>query len=175
MDPGRQRIAGDVKTNYTDERHMANITSNQKIVPFLWFDDKTEEAVNFYCSRFPRPEILYLVKGKVTIAKFQLGGVEFMALDGGPQFTFSPAISLFVNCETQEEVDTLWNTLSEDGEKRQCGWLQDKYGISWQIIPTALGAMMRDPDPEKSARVFQAMLQMTKIDIQALQQAYDQP
>ena len=107
-------------------------------------------------------------------ATFQLDGQEFMALNGGPQFTFSPAISFFVNCETQEEVDELWEKLSEGGEKQRCGWLKDKYGMSWQIVPTALGEMLQDKDAEKSRRVMKAMLQMDKIDIESLKQAYEQ-
>ena len=106
-------------------------------------------------------------------ATFQLAGQEFIALNGGPQFTFSPAISLFVNCETQEEVDELWEKLSAGGKKNRCGWLQDKFGVSWQIIPTALGKLMSDPDAEKSSRVMKAMLQMEKLDIRGLQQAYE--
>jgi predicted 3-demethylubiquinone-9 3-methyltransferase (glyoxalase superfamily) len=113
-------------------------------------------------------------KGTVMSATFQLDGQEFMALNGGPQFIFSPAISFFVNCETQEEVDRLWEKLSEGGEKGSCGWLKDKYGVSWQIIPTALGQMLQDIDPQKSRNVMQAMLQMTKIDIATLRQAYEQ-
>lgn len=155
----------------------------QKITPFLWFDDQAEEAANFYVSIFknskvgrisrygeggPRP------KGTAMSVTFQLDGQEFMALNGGPEFTFTPAISLFVNCETQKEVDELWERLSEGGKKERCGWLKDKYGLSWQIIPSALGQMMQDKDPQKSKRVMNAMLQMNKIEIKALQQAYEQ-
>ena len=155
----------------------------QKITPFLWFDNKAEEAMNFYVSIFKNSKKGHVTrsgeggpgpKGTVMSVTFQLDGQEFMALNGGPHFTFSPAISLFVNCKTQEEVDELWEKLSEGGGKHQCGWLHDKYGVSWQVVPTALGKLMSDPDPEKSKRVMTAMLKMTKMDIQGLQQAYDQ-
>ena len=155
----------------------------QKITPFLWFDGKAEEAMNFYVSIFKNSKTGRITrygetgpgpKGTVMSVTFRLDGQEFFALNGGPHFTFSPAISFFVNCETQEEVDELWEKLSEGGEKKQCGWLKDKYGLSWQIIPTALGKMLNDPDPQKSQRVMQAMLQMTKIDIAGLKQAYEQ-
>jgi predicted 3-demethylubiquinone-9 3-methyltransferase (glyoxalase superfamily) len=155
----------------------------QKITPFLWFDSKAEEAMNFYTSIFKNSKIGSVnrwgdtglgPKGSVMSATFQLDGQEFMALNGGPQFKFSPAISFFVNCETQDEVDDLWEKLSEGGEKSRCGWLKDKFGVSWQIIPTALGKLMNDKDPEKSKRVIQAMLQMDKIDVKGLKQAYEQ-
>lgn len=154
----------------------------QKITPYLWFNDNVEEAMNFYTSIFKNSKIESLThhgeaesgsKGGVTSGTFQLNGQTFMALQGGPAFTFSPAISFFVNCETQEEVDELWEKLSAGGETQKCGWLKDKYGISWQIIPTVLGEMMQDKDVEKSARVMKALLQMDKIDIGMLQQAYD--
>src|SRR4029077_19979440 len=154
----------------------------QKITPFLWFDGKAEEAMNFYVSIFKNSKVGRVTrygeagpgpKGTVMSATFQLEGQEFMALNGGPQFAFTPAISFFVNCETQEEVDELWGKLSAGGKKNRCGWLQDKFGLSWQIIPTALGKLMSDPDPEKSKRVMKAMLQMDKIDIRGLQQAYE--
>jgi predicted 3-demethylubiquinone-9 3-methyltransferase (glyoxalase superfamily) len=127
------------------------------------------KTVNRYGEAGPGP------KGTAMIVTFQLDGQEFTALNGGPQFTFTPAISLFVNCETQEEVDELWEKLCAGGRKDRCGWLQDKYGLSWQIIPTVLGKLMGDPDPEKSNRVMQALLQMDKIDIKRLQEAYQQP
>ena len=155
----------------------------QKITPFLWFDGKAEEAVNFYVSIFKNSKVGTITrygdagpgpKGTVMIATFQLEGQDFIALNGGPQFTFTPAISLFVDCKTQEEVDDLWNKLSEGGKTDRCGWLRDKYGLSWQIIPSTLRELMGDKDPEKSKRVMKAMLQMTKIDIQGLKQAYDQ-
>ena len=155
----------------------------QKITPFLWFDGKAEEAMNFYTSIFKNSKIGRITrygdagpgpKGAVMSATFQLGGQEFMALNGGPQFKFTEAISFFVNCETQEEVDELWEKLSEGGQKSRCGWLKDKYGLSWQIIPSALGKMLGDKDPEKSQRVMKAILQMDKIDIKRLEQAYKQ-
>src|SRR5215212_3002132 len=155
----------------------------QKITPFLWFDNQAEEAINFYVSIFKNSKVLSMSRygdagpgpaGTVMSASFQLEGQEFMALNGGPDHKFSEAISLFVNCETQEEVDKLWNQLSEGGEEGPCGWLKDKYGLSWQIIPTALGELLGDPDPVKSQNVMKAMLQMSKIDIKALQQAYQQ-
>lgn len=148
-----------------------------KITPFLWFDDQAEEAMNFYVSIFKNSRIVSTTPGpdgKVMTATFQLDGQELYALNGGPHFKFTEAISLFVNCETQEEVDELWGKLSEGGEEEQCGWLKDKYGLSWQIIPKALGEMLGDKDPEKAKRVMQAMLQMKKIDVNGLQQAYDQ-
>ncbi|OGO72188.1 MAG: hypothetical protein A2Z49_03175 [Chloroflexi bacterium RBG_19FT_COMBO_56_12] len=155
----------------------------QKIVPFLWFDDRAEEAVNFYTSIFKNSKIGRVArygeegpgtKGTVMTVTFQLDGQEFMALNGGPHFTFSAAISFFVNCETQAEVDELWEKLSEGGEKGQCGWLQDKFGVTWQIVPTVLGELLQDKDAQKSRRVTEAMLQMGKIDIAILMQAYDQ-
>ena len=155
----------------------------QKITPFLWFDNQAEEATNFYVSIFKNSKVVSISrygdagpgpKGTVMVAKFQLDGQEFLALNGGPQFTFSPAISFVVTCETQDEVDRFWAKLSEGGQTQQCGWLQDKYGLSWQIVPTILGELMRDKDPEKSNRVMKAMLQMKKIHIAGLKQAYDQ-
>jgi predicted 3-demethylubiquinone-9 3-methyltransferase (glyoxalase superfamily) len=150
----------------------------QKITPFLWFDGKAEEAMNFYVSIFKNARILSISRsgegGQVTGGTFQLDGQEFFALNGGPQFTFSPAVSFFVNCETQQEVDELWEKLSEGGEKARCGWLKDRYGLSWQVIPSVLGKLMHDKDPQKSRSVRKAMLQMGKIDIAGLKQAYDQ-
>jgi predicted 3-demethylubiquinone-9 3-methyltransferase (glyoxalase superfamily) len=161
----------------------------QKIAPFLWFDDKAEEAVNFYISLFRNSKITGITrygeagaevagrpKGTVMTIAFELEGQEFVALNGGPVFTFAPAISFVVNCEAQEEVDKLWEKLSEGGdeESQQCGWLKDKYGLSWQIVPTILGEMLQDEDAEKSERVMKAMLQMKKIDIEGLRQAYQQ-
>lgn len=155
----------------------------QKITPFLWFDDKAEEAMNFYTSIFKNSKIVSVTrngedgpgpKGTVMMATFELEGQEFFALNGGPVFTFSPALSFFVNCETQQEVDELWEKLSEGGEKGRCGWLKDKYGLSWQIIPSVLGKLLQDKEAEKSEKVRQAMLQMDKIDIKALKQAYEQ-
>ena len=155
----------------------------QKITPFLWFDGKAEEAMRFYVSIFKNSKVGSITrygdagpgpKGTVMVVTFQLDGQEFIALNGGPQFTFSPAISLVVNCDTQGEVDAFWEKLSGGGEKLQCGWLKDKYGLSWQIVPTVLGEMMQDKDEEKSQRVMKAMLQMNKIDIARLKQAYAQ-
>jgi predicted 3-demethylubiquinone-9 3-methyltransferase (glyoxalase superfamily) len=154
----------------------------QTITPFLWFDGKAEEAMNFYVSIFKNSKVGSESrygeggpgpKGSVMSATFQLLGQEFIALNGGPMFTFSPAISFFVNCETQEEVDELWEKLSAGGEKQRCGWLKDKYGLSWQIIPSILGRLLQDKDAQKSSRAMQAMLQMGKLDIKRLQQAYD--
>jgi len=158
-------------------------TNMQKITPFLWFDDKAEEAMNFYVSIFQNSKRGRISrygeagpgpKGTVMVATFQLEGQDFIALNGGPHFKFTEAISLVVNCESQDEVDAFWEKLSEGGSKGQCGWLKDKYGLSWQVVPTALGKLMSDPNPEKSKRVMTAMLKMTKMDIQGLQQAYDQ-
>ncbi|MCU1312240.1 MAG: hypothetical protein JWO20_3365 [Candidatus Angelobacter sp.] len=147
----------------------------QKITPFLWFDGKAEEAANFYVSVFKNSKVVSVSpgpNGTVMSATFQLDGQEFFALNGGPQFTFSPAISFFVNCETQQEVDDLWEKLSAGGKEERCGWLKDKFGLSWQIIPSVLGKLLRDKDRVKANRVMQAMLQMNKIDIKRLEQAY---
>lgn len=154
----------------------------RKITTFLTFNDQAEEAVDFYTSIFENSKILSTNRygeagpgpeGSVMSATFELAGQEFVALNGGQSFTFAQGISLFVDCESQEEVDELWEKLSEGGEKGPCGWLTDRFGVSWQIIPRALGEMLSDPDPEKSGRVMNAMLQMTKIDIQGLKQAYE--
>ena len=159
----------------------------QRITPFLWFDNQAEEADKFYVSIFKNSKIVSITpygeagaaatgkpKGTVMIVTFQLDGQEFVAINGGPVFTFSPAISLVVNCKTQEEVDWFWDKLSEGGEKGQCGWLKDRYGVSWQIVPTLLVEMLQDKDSKKSEKVMNAMLQMDKIDIKALQQAYEE-
>jgi predicted 3-demethylubiquinone-9 3-methyltransferase (glyoxalase superfamily) len=157
--------------------------TTQKITPFLWFDGNAEEAMNFYVSTFKNSKILNVMrygdagpgpKGTVMAATFQLEGQEFQALNGGPQYKFTPAISLFVSCETQQEVDALWNRLLEGGREDQCGWLTDKFGLSWQVIPTILGKLLQDKNPRKSSSVMKAMLQMRKIDSKKLQQAYDQ-
>lgn len=154
----------------------------QKIIPCLWFDNQAEEAMHFYTSIFKNAKVGNITRygeagpgpaGSVLTASFELEGQQFVALNGGPEFTFTPAISFFVNCETQEEVDELWEKLSEGGEEVECGWLKDKYGVSWQIIPTILVEMLNDADPQRSQRVMQAMLQMKKIDIQTLKQAYE--
>lgn len=148
----------------------------QKITPFLWFDNNAEDAIQFYVGIFKDSKILNVNRmgdgGAVLTATFQLEGQEFMALNGGPMFKFTEAISLFVSCETQAEVDTLWQKLTAGGEESRCGWLKDKFGLSWQIIPKALGELMGDPDPVKAQRVMQAMLQMNKIDIQTLKAAH---
>jgi predicted 3-demethylubiquinone-9 3-methyltransferase (glyoxalase superfamily) len=157
-----------------------------RITPFLWFDSNAEEAVNFYTSIFKNSRIVSVTryndeaakvsgrqKGSVMTIAFQIEGQDFTALNGGHAFSFTPAISFVVNCQTQEEVDHYWDRLTEGGEEVQCGWLKDKYGVSWQIVPAALGKMLQDKDPEKSKRVMQAMLQMKKIDLNGLQQAYN--
>jgi predicted 3-demethylubiquinone-9 3-methyltransferase (glyoxalase superfamily) len=155
----------------------------QKINPFMWFDSQAEDAAIFYTSIFPNSKITNVGRygegspgkpGSVMNANFQLNGQDFIALNGGPVYTFSEAISFFVNCETQVEVDHLWEKLSEGGKEIQCGWLTDKFGVTWQIIPTILGKLLSDPDPIKAQRVMQAMLKMVKIDSALLQQAYDQ-
>jgi predicted 3-demethylubiquinone-9 3-methyltransferase (glyoxalase superfamily) len=169
----------------------------QKVTPFLWFDDQAEEAASFYVSIFSgrgraatggsTTEIVDVARygdsgaqasgrpeGSVMTVTFQLEGQEFTALNGGPEFQFTEAVSFMVNCENQEEVDDLWEKLSEGGEQGPCGWLKDRYGLSWQIVPTALGEMLNDEDPKKAERVMAAMLQMKKIDIQALKQAYEE-
>lgn len=153
----------------------------QKITPFLWFNDQAEEAMRFYTSIFknsrsgsitrygkgaPRPE------GSVLFVTFELEGQEFMALNGGPEFNFTPAISFFVHCETQAEVDELWEKLTEGGEEEQCGWLKDRFGVSWQIVPAGLTDLLYSEDAEKSARAMQAMLQMKKLDLEGIRQAY---
>ncbi len=152
----------------------------QKITPCLWFDTEGEEAARFYTSVFPNSKILEVARygsagprpeGTVMTVSFELDGQEFVALNGGPEFTFNEAISFQVSCEDQEEVDAFWSALSEDGEEGPCGWLKDRYGVSWQIIPTALPELLSDPDREKSQRVMQAMLQMKKIEVDALEEA----
>lgn len=151
----------------------------QKITPFLWFDDNAEEATNYYVSIFKNSEVLSVnrtpgVEGKVMGTSFRLDGQEFMALNGGPHFKFTEAISLYIDCTSQDEVDELWEKLSAGGEPGRCGWLKDKYGLSWQVIPSVLGTLLQDPDREKAGRVMEAMMQMTKIDIAKLKQAYAQ-
>ena len=162
------------------------LTSFQKITPFLWFDNEAEEAAGFYTSIFPDSSIVNIThyeeegakasgrpRGTVMTVVFQLAGQEFVALNGGPCFKFTEAISFVVNCESQDEVDHYWKRLSEGGDDsaQQCGWLKDRYGVSWQIVPTILTELFANPDPEKSRRVMKAMLQMKKIDIQTLKQA----
>ena len=152
----------------------------QKITPFLWFDGKAEEAMNFYTSVFKHAKVGNVARygaagpgpaGSVISATFELEGQEFIALNGGPQFKFTPAVSFFVSCETQAEVDDYWEKLSAGGVKNRCGWLQDKYGLSWQIVPSILGKLLQGTDPAKSQRVMAAMLKMDKLDIKTLQDA----
>jgi predicted 3-demethylubiquinone-9 3-methyltransferase (glyoxalase superfamily) len=154
----------------------------QKITPCLWYDNQAEEAVEFYVSLFKNSKITNIsrysdagpgVPGSVMVVAFQLEGLDFIALNGGPVYHFTEAISLSVDCESQAEVDTLWEKLSEGGEKSQCGWLKDRYGLSWQIVPREMVQMMSDPDPVKAQRVTQAMLQMTKLDIAKAREAYE--
>jgi predicted 3-demethylubiquinone-9 3-methyltransferase (glyoxalase superfamily) len=146
------------------------------ITPFLWFDTQAEEAMNFYASVFKRSKVLSVNRagGRVQSVSFELEGQQFMALNAGPVFTFNEAVSFFVGCETQEEIDALWAKLLEGGgAPTQCGWLKDKYGLSWQIVPNTLGAMLSDPDPAKAQRTMQAMLKMKKLDLSELQRAHD--
>ena len=153
----------------------------QRITPFLWFDNNAEEAMNFYVAIFKNSKIKKVTRygeagpgptGTVMTAEFELDGQEFVGLNGGPRFKFTEAVSFVVNCETQDEVDHYWERLSEGGEKSRCGWLKDKFGVHWQVIPSALGRYLRDKDPAKSQRVMGAMMQMVKIDIAALDHAY---
>lgn len=159
----------------------------QKITPFLWFDANAEEAVNFYVSIFKNSKITHVArydetgagvsgrpKGSVMTVAFQLDGQDWIALNGGPHFTFSPAVSFVVNCETQAEVDHFWDEFSDGGVIEQCGWVRDRFGVTWQIVPTVLGELLSDPDPVKSQRVMLAMLQMKKLDIATLMQAHAQ-
>jgi len=154
----------------------------QKILPCLWFNNQAEEAVQFYTSMFKKSKIDKVsyygdeghgMKGTVLTITFQINGQEFMALNGGPEYKFTPALSLFVNCDDQEEVDYFWAKLSEGGKKGQCGWLTDKYGVSWQIVPTILGELMSDKNTKKTANVMHVLLQMHKLDIAALKKAYE--
>jgi len=155
----------------------------QKITPYLWFENQAEEAVNYYTSIFKNSKITNVSRypeggpgpaGSLMTATFELDGQEFIALNGGPQYKFTEAISFLVNCKSQKEVDELWSKLTEGGEEGPCGWLKDKFGVSWQIIPTALGEMLSDPNPSKAQRVMEAMFKMKKIEIPLLQQAYEQ-
>ncbi|MFN8529724.1 MAG: VOC family protein [Anaerolineae bacterium] len=155
----------------------------QKITTFLWFDNNAEEAIQFYTSIFKNSKIVSMSRygdagpgpaGMVMSATFELEGQQFMALNGGPEFKFNESISLYVDCQTQAEVDDLWYKLSAGGEESQCGWLKDKFGLSWQVIPRQLGELLSDPDPVKSQNVMHAMLQMKKIDVAVLKAAYDQ-
>jgi len=149
----------------------------KKPTPFLWFDGQAEEATNFYVATFKNAKTLSMSRrgdGSVMAATFEINGQEFIALNGGPQFKFSEAVSFLVSCETQQEVDELWDKLSEGGAKQRCGWLKDKFGLSWQVVPAALGQMLQDKNRTKANNVMAAMMKMDKIDIAALQQAYDQ-
>ena len=157
-------------------------TSPQRITPFLWFNGRLQEAVDFYMAVFKDAAIIRKSHlpaeapgkpGKMQTAVIKLNGLEFFLLDGGPMFTFTPAVSFFVHCKTQEEVDYYWERLSEGGATDRCGWLKDKFGLSWQVIPDALGKLMGDPDRKRAAAVMQAMMKMTKIDISALEMAYN--
>lgn len=152
------------------------------ITPFLWFDDQLEAAVSFYCSVFGDSAVLESTRypegapgptGQLMTATFRLAGQEFMGLNGGPHYAFSPATSFFVTCDTQDEVDHLWDALLDGGQAMQCGWLTDRFGVTWQVVPRVLGSLMGDPDPEKSARVVKAMMGMVKLDSAELQRAYD--
>jgi predicted 3-demethylubiquinone-9 3-methyltransferase (glyoxalase superfamily) len=172
------------------ERYTMSVTNQpqskeramQKITTYLWFNDNAEDAINFYTSIFKNSKILSTSRlpaengssGKLMSATFQLEGQEYIALNGGPQFQFNESISLFVLCQNQAEVDDLWGKLTADGgEEGNCGWLKDKFGLSWQIVPTALGELMGDPNPVKAQNVMQAMLKMNKIDVAKLQEAYE--
>ena len=167
----------------TTNKSIHGGSTGQKITPFLWFDGRVEEAVNFYTAVFKNSNVVNMTRlpaeapghnGKVMVATINLNGIEFMLLDGGPMFKFTEAISFFVHCENQEEVDHFWNTLTADGgQESQCGWLKDKYGVSWQIVPNALGQLMGDPNRVKAGNVMKAMLKMKKIDVAELQAAYD--
>jgi predicted 3-demethylubiquinone-9 3-methyltransferase (glyoxalase superfamily) len=163
---------------------MTEISAPQKITPFLWFDRQAEEAAAFYTSIFPNSKIVKVVRcgkagpgpeGSALTVEFQLQGQKFVGLNGGPHFKFTEAISFVVNCEIQEEVDSYWDKLSVGGAEVECGWVKDKFGLSWQIVPTVLPKLLGDPDPEKSGRVMKAMLKMKKLDIQGLKQAHESP
>jgi predicted 3-demethylubiquinone-9 3-methyltransferase (glyoxalase superfamily) len=154
----------------------------QKITTFLWFDDQAEEAAKFYTSIFPNSKILEmshygegapLPAGTVLVVRFLLDGQEFMALNGGPEFKFSEAVSLYIDCADQAEVDHYWSLLTDGGEESQCGWLRDRYGLSWQVVPSEMTKYIGGPDPERSARAMQAMMKMVKIDLDVLKKAYE--
>jgi len=155
----------------------------QQITPFLWFDNQAEEAMNFYLSIFKDSKVNRVARygeagpgtpGSVMTVEFTLNGLDFYALNAGPVFQFSPATSFFIHCETQEEVDHYWNKLSEGGKPNQCGWLDDKFGVTWQVVPNALGKYLNDPDKKKAGNVMQAMMKMTKLDTAKLKEAYEQ-
>jgi predicted 3-demethylubiquinone-9 3-methyltransferase (glyoxalase superfamily) len=171
-----------IDTKAADTEQLNEFGVRGKITPYLWFEDRAEEAAKFYTTLFPGSKINSTTRnpgaigeeGSVLIVAFELAGQEFIALNGGPQFKLNESFSIFVTCETQEEVDNLWNRLTANGgEESQCGWLKDRYGLSWQIIPRALGEMMSDPDREKARRATEAMLQMRKLDIATLRRAYE--
>ena len=152
----------------------------QKITPFLWFNDQAEEAANFYISVFKNSKLDDVVrngengpgpKGSALTASFTLDGQQFVALNGGPHFKFTEAVSFVISCQDQEEIDYYWQKLSEGGEESRCGWLKDKYGLSWQVVPAAMGKLLSNPDPEKSKRTMQALMKMNKLDIAALENA----
>jgi len=177
-----QHVGAGTRADTNDQQDpTTTMPQKQKIITSLWFNNEAEEAIRLYTSIFKDSKVLDetrwggpLPKGTLLSAKFQLAGQEFIALNGGPAFQFTEAISLLVNCESQQEVDELWAKLTADGgEPGQCGWLKDKYGVSWQVIPTVLLKMMQDKDPAKARRVTEAMMQMGKLDIARLQQAYD--
>lgn len=156
----------------------------QKITPFLWFENQAEEAARFYVSVIPDSAIESITRygpsgpgpeGSVMTVGFTIHGQEFVALNGGPQYQFTPAVSFAIQCDTQEEIDHLWDALSEGGKPHQCGWLDDKFGVTWQIVPAILPKLLQADDPEKSRRVMEAMMPMVKLDIETLQRAYDQP
>jgi predicted 3-demethylubiquinone-9 3-methyltransferase (glyoxalase superfamily) len=173
-------LAKDVGRQEPSIHQVARSNPVQSITPFLWFDNQAEEAVNFYISLFENSKILDVARydvdrqpGQVMTMSFVLDGQEFMALNGGPQYRFTEAVSFFVNCENQAKIDKLWNALTAGGEEQPCGWLKDKYGLSWQIVPSNLSELIGGPDPKKAQRAMQAMLQMKKLDIKKLQEAYD--
>jgi predicted 3-demethylubiquinone-9 3-methyltransferase (glyoxalase superfamily) len=155
---------------------------SDRITPFLWFDDRAEEAANFYVSVFPNSNVVSVSRytesapyesGKVMTVEFELDGLTFVALNGGPEYTFTPAVSFSIECKTQDEVDHYWDRLTEGGRPVQCGWVEDRFGLSWQVVPDALPRLLKDPDEKKADAVMAAMLKMTKLDIAGLQAAYD--
>ena len=171
--------------NQQNQPTVSNNTMPDKITPFLWFNTEAEEAAHFYTGVFKNSKINHIARypeagqeitgkapGSVMVVDFELNGQSFTALNGGPHFKFTEAVSFVIDCETQEEIDYFWNKLSEHGQEGPCGWLKDRFGLSWQIVPTVLADMVMDPDPEKSGRVTQAFLQMKKFDIAALERAY---
>lgn len=148
-----------------------------KVTPFLWFDGQAEEAMQFYVSLFDDAKVIHVTRqgddGPMQWVNFEVGGQEFMGLNGGPQYKFSPATSFFVSCDTQAEIDRLWDRLADGGTPNQCGWIDDRFGVTWQVVPASLGTLLGDPDPERASRVMQAMLGMVKMDIAGLEAARD--